>query len=825
RMSAAQYRCKGSEARRQAVRDSADYNGIDYLEVGSTQLTLDIFFLKPVAAATLTKANFRINGGERVIDIKVTNVANLGTNLVTLTVDKAGDYSTYTLRLVNGPGDDNPPPKYDPQLATVEFSFKVECPSDFDCKPGCACHPERAEEPEIDYLAKDYPTFRRLMLDRLSLLLPDWRERNPADIGVTLVETLAYAADHLSYQQDSISTEAYLGTARKRTSVRRHARLVDYPMHDGCNARVWVQIRVKKDLRKPTPASKPIIPKSTRVLTRTDELALVVDPKNFPPRVEGQIFETMHPVQELYMLHNEMPFYTWSATECCLPQGATRATLAGHYPDLKKGDVLVLKEVLGAETGEPVDANPEHIHAVRLTDVRAFEGGAKLTDPVTKSEITEVRWAVADALPFALCVSARFDTGDKDVSKALGNIVLADSGKSVDPELLPRVPEPNPALALVPPATGCEEGKREATPPRYQPRLRQGPVTRAAKVDLKLPATQAMRWEMRDVEPLVSLEDDESELWLPRRDLLGSDDLSREFVVESEDSGEAVIRFGDDRHGRRPDAGMQFVASYRIGNGRGGNIGAEAIAHIVVEQPGGVAENIFETITAVTNPMRAVGGVDPEPIEDVRQKAPVAFRTNERAVTAKDYEEMLQRHPEVQRAAATVRWTGSWHTVFLTVDRVEGRPVDQKFEAEMRRAIERYRMAGVDVEIDAPRYVALELELLVCVKPDYFRADVEREVRAVLGSRALPDGRRGLFHPDNFTFGQSVYLSKILATVHGVTGVDSVTVHKFQRQGVDTTANITSGTIPIDRLEIARLDSDPSFPERGVVRLTMGGGR
>jgi hypothetical protein len=53
--------------------------------------------------------------------------------------------------------------------------------------------------------------------------------------------------DYLSYYQDAIATEAYLGTARQRVSVRRHARLLDYAMHDGCNARVWVQVRVTTD--------------------------------------------------------------------------------------------------------------------------------------------------------------------------------------------------------------------------------------------------------------------------------------------------------------------------------------------------------------------------------------------------------------------------------------------------------------------------------------------------------------------------------------------------------------------------------------------------
>ncbi len=68
---------------------------------------------------------------------------------------------------------------------------------------------------------------------------PAWTETHAADLGVALVEALAYAADHLSYQQDAVSTEAYIGTARSRISLRRHARLVDYQISEGCNARTW----------------------------------------------------------------------------------------------------------------------------------------------------------------------------------------------------------------------------------------------------------------------------------------------------------------------------------------------------------------------------------------------------------------------------------------------------------------------------------------------------------------------------------------------------------------------------------------------------------
>ena len=85
-------------------------------------------------------------------------------------------------------------------------------------------HRHSVSTPAATYAVKDYPGFLGLMLNRLRLTLPGWQEQSPADMGMMLVELLAYAADYLSYDQDAVATEAYLGTARRRISARRHAR-------------------------------------------------------------------------------------------------------------------------------------------------------------------------------------------------------------------------------------------------------------------------------------------------------------------------------------------------------------------------------------------------------------------------------------------------------------------------------------------------------------------------------------------------------------------------------------------------------------------------
>jgi len=94
-----------------------------------------------------------------------------------------------------------------------------------------------------------------------------------------------------------------------------------------------------------------------------------------------------------------------------------------------------------------------------------------------------------------------------------------------------------------------------------------------------------------------------------------------------------------------------------------------------------------------------------------------------------------------------------------------------------------------------------------------------------LSNRVYADGSRGFFHPDNFSFGQPLYLSQLYAAVVAVEGVESASVKQFQRWGKLASHELQQGYIPMDRLEILRLDNDPNFPENGILRLNMGGGK
>jgi hypothetical protein len=208
----------------------------------------------------------------------------------------------------------------------------------------------------------------------------------------------------------------------------------------------------------------------------------------------------------------------------------------------------------------------------------------------------------------------------------------------------------------------------------------------------------------------------------------------------------------------------------------------------------------------------------------VRLYAPQAFRSQERAVTEADYTEIAKRHPGIQKAIATIRWTGSWYTVFVTIDRKDGREVDPDFKKEILIFFERYRLAGYDIEINGPIYVPLEIAIDVCVKPGYFRGNVELSLLLTFSNHELANGRRGFFHPDNFTFNQPLFLSHIYEAAMEVAGVASVAVTKFQRWGKLSAGEIDKGIIAPGKLEIIRLDNDPNFQENGKISFNMEGG-
>lgn len=641
----------------------------------------------------------------------------------------------------------------------------------------------------IDYLAKDYASFRQLMLDRLASVVPDWKERNAADVGVMVVELLAYAADQLSYYQDAVATEAYLTTAHHRISMRRHARLLDYPMHEGCNARTFVAVKVADS----APAEL-VLPAGSQLVTRVANtpMNLVANQLDEVRDAGGQVFETLHELL-LNPLHNTLLLFS------DLAAGATSATL--RIPEgfaLKVGDLLIFEEVAGIASGLAADAEPLHRHPVRLTQL------ARTTDSKSGAHLATISFAVEDALPFAMAAAT---------TVATGNIAIVDHGYSVPGE---------EALAL-----RTVGSLSEAT-------LKYGPLTQRGGIFLNGlfhaynpsgPASALNTFALEDARPAISLRDDDGLSWTARRDLLRSRRPSSDFVVEVDERGQTFLRFGDGSYGRKP--GAQLHASYRIGNGRSGNVGAEALYHLVWPA-GWPSAELAPPILGIRNPLMASGGTDPEPLEQVRLHAPHSFRTQERAVSAADYVTIALRHPEVQDAQGGLRWVGAGYAITLTVQRRGGLPCDEAFQRRLLAFLERYRMAGQQLFISAPREVAVDLALTVQAASSHVRSTVKSLLYEALGltqtkAQASQGAKPGMLSPAELRLGRPLYLSQLVSAAMRVDGVTWAEVTRFQRYGGKDCRR--AGVITMAPLEMPILRNVAAQPWLGRFELTIGGGQ
>ncbi len=813
--------------RRSAVlrAPSQPLNGIDFVEYRRAPLAppdkrhvLEVTFLKPPPAG-LASSDFTIIGGVRVVGVRVTGLDPDASDPLRLFVyaDREGDFSYYVLRLVHA--------GIDPRRGEASFSFKAGCPSPFDCRVPVICEPPALSEPALDYLAKDYQSLRRLMVDLIALRNPSWQERLPADLGMTLVELLAYAGDYLSYRQDAgPGTESYLDTCLHRISAAHHARLVDYRVHNGRNAFTYVHLRAAVGTDGVVPAGCKLATRiGTALIGATvppgPVLPATADFDADPALAGATVFETTALVR-VFDRHNELRVHDWGDKQCCMAIGATEAwlyALSGASgveralaPELQAGDFLLFEEIKSPVTGAEADRDPTRRQVVRLV-LAETAADEVFTDAAPNGQLTprtsaadpvlpllHVVWQAADALVFPLCLSAlQIDGTPIDpVSVARGNVTLADHGRTLvqdSADSAIALPDPGsgrwPLASLALPAAPLTQQPMPADP-EYDAdgRLLLG------RTDLTADPAEAMP----AVDLLLRFPGGVEELWTPVQDLLDSTPYDQAFIAEIDNQGQATLRFGDDEYGRRPTGVTGLRARWRIGNGSAGNLGAGALVHIVTPDPADPldpanpgAPLVFADVAAIYQPLPAKLGVDPQSIEEVRQLAPEAFRAIQlRAVTEQDWQDAAMRNADVAAAKARFRWTGSWYTVFVAIQPVDqsnlvrlpggGAVLATNFAAAVEAYLTPFLLAGYELAVQAAVYVPLEIDITLCVAREYFGADVELAVRRLLSNQAHADGTRGFFDPLNFGFGEAVYLSRLYAAVAGVDGLELGERHGLQ---------------------------------------------
>ncbi|MGD0603377.1 MAG: baseplate J/gp47 family protein, partial [Streptosporangiaceae bacterium] len=99
--------------------------------------------------------------------------------------------------------------------------------------------------PVIDYQARDYQSLLQAMRQLIPQKMPEWLDyANEADLGNVLLELFAQMGDILSYYQDRVANESFLGTAQSRRSVIQHLRLIGYQLGTAAPAAASLNLTV-----------------------------------------------------------------------------------------------------------------------------------------------------------------------------------------------------------------------------------------------------------------------------------------------------------------------------------------------------------------------------------------------------------------------------------------------------------------------------------------------------------------------------------------------------------------------------------------------------
>jgi hypothetical protein len=163
-------------------------------------------------------------------------------------------------------------------------------------------------------------------------------------------------------------------------------------------------------------------------------------------------------------------------------------------------------------------------------------------------------------------------------------------------------------------------------------------------------------------------------------------------------------------------------------------------------------------------------------------------------------------------------------TVFTAADPKGGSTIGIDQEIQLVELLNRYRLAGYESYAPPPNYLSLDLSIEVCADDGWFEGDVEAGVVQALSGTNCPNGARGFFFADRFSFGTPLYRSRLEAAIQGAPGVKGVHTIQYRQRGAFADFRDLPDAVTPAPTQILRVENDPSWPERGTIRVIAEGG-
>ena len=203
------------------------------------------------------------------------------------------------------------------------------------------------------------------------------------------------------------------------------------------------------------------------------------------------------------------------------------------------------------------------------------------------------------------------------------------------------------------------------------------------------------------------------------------------FIQEIEDEHYEII-FGDGIFGKKLEDGNVIDVSYIKTAGESGNgVASFAFSGKLVYTRNNSTSNVTSGISLVTSNAASSGGQSIESTESIKKYAPQVYATQNRALTANDYEILIPNkiYPETESISV---YGGEelvppqYGKVFISIKPRTGDFVSNAIKENIKRDLKKYSVAGIVPEILDLKYLFIETDSKV-----YYNVNLAKNVANV----------------------------------------------------------------------------------------------
>jgi hypothetical protein len=298
--------------------------------------------------------------------------------------------------------------------------------------------------------------------------------------------------------------------------------------------------------------------------------------------------------------------------------------------------------------------------------------------------------------------------------------------------------------------------------------------------------------------------------------------------ISSDANDFTFVLFGDGVSGKIPPRFSVIKATYNVGGSEVGNIASNLLDEIY-RVPGLSDAEVatLSTTMTVTNSSAGVGGQSPEDNASIKENAPKALTSLNRAVSLNDFNSLALQVPGIGKAKSVADyWTSVTTYVapqrnITSVDQFPGYTANPNeggvlleewydLQADVQQFISDKLLIGTTLTVSPPTYVEASIEISYSKFAQYSEVTLDTNIlKAVLDN----------FGYSNSDFNQIIHPEEVEALIRNLTGVRNAKVTALYRTGGTTARGILLGqanemfVFLTDNISVAQLSSNSNLTD------------